>query len=131
MKINKTIIVHLLFTVGVYIFNKIYALFSHGVSSQWMSNAYLYLLGFGVCVYSGLKILVPQIEQNKKFPGFYTIYNSGVAILLNGMLLLGIIEIAGGTSAYAVYYLYIGYGAILVAIITLIYIVLKDTLVNK
>jgi len=131
MKIRKTIIAYLLFTIGVFIFNKIYALFGHGVTSRWMSNAYLYLLGFGVCTFSIIKMFSPKIEEHKRFSLFYITYNSGVAILINGMLLLGILEIAGGASPFAMWYLYIGYGSITAAVIMFIYINLSNSLIKR
>ena len=45
--LNKTIITYALFTIGLYLFATIYGLFGHGVTSLWMSNAYLYALGLG------------------------------------------------------------------------------------
>jgi hypothetical protein len=131
MKIRKTIIAYLFFTIGVFIFNKIYAIFGHGVSSHWMSNAYLYLLGLGVGAFAGIEIFTPSIEQDERFPLFYNTYNTGVAILINGMLLLGIIEIAGGTSPFAMWYLYIGYGVIAAAIAIFIFIILQNLVMQR
>jgi len=131
MKIKKTIIIYFLSTIAVFAFDRIYALFGHGVTSHWMANAYLYLFGFGVCAFSLIKIFFPKIEQYQGFSLLYAAYNSGVAILINGMLLLGIIEIAGGASAYAIYFIYIGYAAILAAAILFFYLVLRDSLVRE
>jgi hypothetical protein len=117
MKLNKTIITYSLFTIGIYLFAKIYMLFGHGVTSPWMSHAYLYLLGLGVFVFFLLKIAIPEIVQQKGYRFFYQIYNSGVAILINGMLLRGILEIAGGSSAYVAWFFFVGWGFIAIGVV--------------
>jgi hypothetical protein len=120
MKLNKTIITYILFTIGIYLFDKIYAIFGHGVTSHWMANAYLYLLGLGVLVFVLFRIFIPEIVTFRGYPLFFKIYNSGIAILINGMLLYGIIEIAGGTSSIVAWFLYIGSGVIVCAGVMLI-----------
>jgi len=117
MKLNKTIITYSLLTIGIYLFAKIYQLFGHGVTSPWMSNAYLYLLGLGVFVFVLLKMSIPEIVQQRGFRPFYQIYNSGIAILINGMLLRGILEIAGGSSAYVSWFLFVGWGLIGIGVV--------------
>lgn len=112
MKLNKTIITYSLLTIGIYLFARIYQLFGHGVTSPWMSNAYPYVLGLGVLVFTLLQIAIPQIVQQKGYRLFYQIYNSGVAILINGMLLRGILEIAGSSSAYVPWFFLVGWGLI-------------------
>lgn len=42
-KLNKTILVYVGLTIFTFLFNQIYALFTHGVSSENMSNMYLVL----------------------------------------------------------------------------------------
>ncbi len=117
MKLNKTIITYSLFAIGIYLFAKIYTLFGHGVTSPWMSNAYLYVLGLGVFVFILLKLTIPEIVQQKGFHFIYRIYNSGVAILINGMLLRGILEIAGGSSAYVSWFFIVGWGLIAIGVV--------------
>jgi len=110
MNLNKTIIRYVLYAIGVFLFAKIYTLFGHGVTSLWMSNAYLYLLGLGAFVFILLKIILPDIAQYKGYRLFCQTYNSGMAILINGMLLYGILEIAGGTSVYVSWFFGVGIG---------------------
>ena len=90
--------------------------FGHGATSLWMSNAYLYLLGLGVFVFILMKIFTPKIVHDKDYRLFYYFYNSGIAILINGMLLHGILEIAGGSSAYVSWFLFIGCGLIAIGV---------------
>ena len=92
-------------------------LFGHGVPSSWMSNAYLYVLGLGVFVFILLKILIPEIVQQKGYSFFHQIYGSGIAILINGMLLRGILEIAGGSSAYVSWFFFVGWGFIALGVV--------------
>jgi uncharacterized membrane protein len=106
MKLNKTIINYLILTVAAIIFDKVYALFGHGVRSPWMSNMYLYLLGLGALVFTLFKLFIPNIMSCKGYRLFYNVYNSGVAILLNGMLLKGIFKIAGSSSQIVPWFLY-------------------------
>ncbi len=85
-----------------------------------MANAYLYLLGLGALVFVLFRIFIPDIVTFKGYPFFFRTYNSGIAILINGMLLYGIIEIAGGTSSIVAWFLYIGSGVIVIAGLILI-----------
>lgn len=129
MSINKTIITYLFSAIGVYVFARIYALFGHGVTSLWMSNAYLYLLGLGAFVFIILKVILPDIVQCKGYGLFCQTYNSGVAILINGMLLYGILEIAGGTSAYVPWFLRVGIGLMAIGVMLFIKMAIsKDVL---
>lgn len=117
MKINKTIFIYFLLAITAFLLDKIYALFGHGVTSPWMSNMYLYLLGFGVFVFLLFRIFIPDIVSRKGYRLFYNTYNSGIAVLMNGMLLYGILEIAGGTSQIVPWFLYVGCGLIAVAVV--------------
>ena len=121
MKLNKTIITYIFITIGVFLFDKIYSLFGHGITSNWMSNAYLYVLWLGVLVFLLFRVFLPDIVNDKGYPLFFRMHNSGIAILINGMLLYGIIEIAGGSSAFVSWFLVagsglIGFAAVLAAI---------------
>jgi hypothetical protein len=115
MDLNKTIFRYSLFSLGVFLFGKIYTLFGHGVTSTSMSYAYLYLLGLGVLGFFLLKIIAPDIVNTDGYLLSYQTYNSGVAILINGMLLKGILEIAGGTSSYIPWFFVAGYLLIVIA----------------
>lgn len=80
-----------------------------------MTNLYLCLLGLGVLVYLLLGIFIPDIVTRKGYRMFYNTYNTGIAVLINGMLLNGILEIAGSTSQYVPWFLYIGGGFLILA----------------
>lgn len=120
MNLNKTIRNYAFITTGAFLFNKIYALFGHGVTSPWMSNMYLYLLGLGVAVFALIRIFTPGIASCREYRLFFNTYNSGIALLINGMLLYGILDIAGGTSQIVPWFLYIGGAMIAAATVMLI-----------
>ena len=131
MKLNKTILNYSLFTIGTFLFAKIYLLFGHGVTSLWMSHAYLYILGLGVFVFILIKVLTPEIVRQKDFRMFYPIYNSGVAILINGMLLRGILEIAGGSSAYVAWFFFVGWGCIAIGVVLFLKMLISRIALTK
>lgn len=117
MNLNKTIITYALFTVVIFLFARIYTFFGHGVTSSWMSNAYLYVLGLGVGVFGLLKITMPDIGLQQGGGFVFRVYNSGVAVLINGMLLLGILDIAGSSSPYVSWFFIVGWGLIAMGVI--------------
>ncbi len=131
MKLKNTIITYSLFTIGIYLFAKMYELFGHGVTSLWMSNAYLYLLGLGVFAFVLIKMSIPEIVQQRGFRPFYQIYNSGIAILINGMLLRGILEIAGGSSAYVSWFLFVGWGLIGIGVVLFLKMLVSNVMLTK
>ena len=68
---------------------------------------------------------MPDIVQYKGYWQFCQIYNSGIAILINGMLLKGILEIAGGTSAFISWFFVIGIGLMGIGIMLFIRMMIK------
>lgn len=88
-----------LFCIG---FNAVYALFSHGVSSPFMSYAFVFSLVLGVMGFLALGRLklVDRVAFN--------LYNAGVITLIVGSLLRGIMDIAGADTPYPVYYFIVG-----------------------
>lgn len=86
------------------LFDRVYALFGHGVSSAAMTFMFLYpLLGgalpFGVCWAAKLHIARPVRCRRLLF----NTYNSGVAALTVASALTGVFEIAGTSSPYTVW----------------------------
>jgi len=117
MKLNRTIITYIILTIGALLFDRTYSLFAHGVSSPWMSNMYLYLLGLGVLVFLLFKIFVPDIVTQKGYRLFFNTYNSGIAVLITGMLQKGILDIAGSSSQFVPWFFYTAYVFIAAAIV--------------
>ena len=101
VKIVKTYIFTTLFCI---VFNYVYSLFGHGVTSPFMSYAYAFSLVLGV----GGFILVGQLHLENRMA--FNLYNAGIATLTVGSLLRGIIDIAGADTIYPVYYFVVGAG---------------------
>lgn len=99
-KINfKTIIIFICATIFLIIFNAIYSLFSHGVSSNAMIYAFVYPL-VGVIVYT-LLFFINWYDRVS-----YNLLNASIATISTGSILLGVNEIAGAdTSYYKLFYL--------------------------
>lgn len=119
LDINKSLIksisVYFFIAIFTLIFDKVYSLFSHGVSSKYMDLMFLYPLIGGALIYLLLFIFARNINYNKNKLSF-NIYNAGIATLTVGSLLHGIFEIAGTSSEYIVYYSVIGWIAIVLGI---------------
>lgn len=131
MNLNKTIIKYLSASLAVFLFARIYTLFGHGVTSFWMSNAFLFLLGLGALVFSLLKIISPHAVQYKGYWQSCQIYNSGIAILVNGMLLKGILEIAGGTSGTIFWFFVIGIGLMTIGVSLFVKVVVSREVLQE
>ena len=101
LQLRKTIIVYLALSVFCVFFDRVYALFGHGVRSASMSFLFLYPLVAGAVPYLLLWIFKPRREV-PGFRLFYNVYNSGIAMLTIQSMLNGIMEIAGTASVYNV-----------------------------
>ena len=123
--IIKTIITYLGVSIFAVVFDKIYSLYSHGVSSLYMDLMFLYPLIGGVLVYCVIAILIKNINYNKYRISF-NIYNSGSAILTVGSLLRGIFEIAGTSSIYVNYYTIFGVMCIIIGVLSILIIEFKE-----
>ena len=107
----KTVAVYFCASIFTLIFAKVYAIFSHGVYSKYMDLMFFYPLIGGAFVYLLILIFMSDIIYKKNRISF-NIYNSGIAILTMGSLLHGILEIAGTSSEYIIYYSIIGWIAV-------------------
>lgn len=110
-RIRKTIIVYFFISIFTIIFDRVYSMFSHGVNSSYMYLMFLYPLIGGTVSYLIFDILVSNFNY-KKFRLYFNIYNSGIAVLTVGSLLHGIMEIAGTSSPYLIYYTIVGWLAV-------------------
>lgn len=123
---KKTILVYLALSIITFTVNKIYAIFSHGVRSDAMTWMFLYPLIGGTLFYFLVSKLFHNINRYVGYRIFYNIYNSGIALLIVGSLLKGIMEIAGTGSKYVTLYFGIGYLFIAFAIILLVILAIKS-----
>jgi len=102
--LKKTMLVYLGLAAFAYLFDRVYSLFSHGVGSAAMASMCLWLLGLGTIVYGLLYWTAGGMEERQGYRLFYNLYNSGIAVLVTGRLLQGILEIAGSSSSHLVWY---------------------------
>lgn len=97
---GKTALVYLVVAVFCVIFDRVYALYGHGVYSAAMSLMFLYPLAGGTAVFALLWGLVPDAERIRRRTLFYNSYNSGIAALTVASALRGVFDIAGTSSPY-------------------------------
>lgn len=99
-KNRKTVLKELILYIGIMafiaLFGFVYEQFSHGVNSNYMWFAWVWVLGFGVIPYLALYFL-----PIKRVPGTITecVYNLGVAILTTRSIFLGVLQIYGKTNS--------------------------------
>lgn len=113
MNTKKTASIYIFTTLLCVALNYVYSLFGHGVSSLFMSYAFVFSLVLGVIGFIVLGWL--NLENRVAF----NLYNAGIATLTVGSILRGVIDIAGADTTYPVYYFFVG--AVCVAIGGLIY----------
>jgi hypothetical protein len=90
---------------------------------------FLYSLLGGSLFYLALFKSVPRLIESKGFRIFYNLYNSGIATLIVGSFLAGILEIAGTGSDYQKYFFIAGFSLIGIAItvMTIAIVLQKNT----
>jgi len=115
-KTLKTAVIYLGVTVFCVVFDRVYALFGHGVESNAMLFMFLYPLLGGFVPFLLLWLLYKNIEKNLFYRASLNIYHSGIALLTVGSVLDGIVEIAGASSVYIPYFSYFGIAFLLVGI---------------
>jgi hypothetical protein len=98
----NTAFTYLAVSIICMIIDKVYALFGHGVASNYMSLMYLYPLLGGVLPFFLLWFLVLKADYIRHYRLFYNCYNSGIAMLTVGSMLAGVFEIAGTASPYLI-----------------------------
>lgn len=98
----KTGIVYLVLSVFCVVFDKIYALFGHGVHSAAMSLLFLFPLLGGAVPFILMWAFVPHASDVQNYRFSYNCYHSGIAALAAGSLLKGVLEIAGTSSPYLI-----------------------------
>ncbi len=107
---KKRVKPYLILVLLCLLFSFVYSLFSHGVTSPYMSYLFLYPLVLGLlpgAVCMKLKNSMPHHFFATHF------YHTGVAALLLSSMLRGIFEIAGTASVYQTVLFFIGVLAIL------------------
>ena len=102
MTTKTTVKIYVLTTLFCMVFNYVYSLFGHGVSSPYMSYAFVFSLVLGV----GGFMVIGWLKLDNRTA--FNLYNAGIATLTVGSILRGIIDIAGADTTYPVYYFLVG-----------------------
>ena len=127
---KKSIISYFIVTIFLILLNYIYSIFSHNVSSNYMTYMFIYPLVTGILV-SIFILINKNISKLKSFYIGKSILNYGIAIMVFRSFMKGVFEIAGTDSNYLIYYFYMGLILILVSSILLIYSLYEATKVHE
>jgi len=102
MNTKTTVKIYVFTTLFCIAFSYIYSLFGHGVSSPFMSYAFVFSLVLGVVGF----VVFGRLNLDNRIA--FNLYNAGIATLTVGSILRGIIDIAGADTTYPVYYFFVG-----------------------
>ena len=110
-------VIYVCVSIFLYLFAKIYTHFSFGETSEYMNNMYLIILIGG---FINFLLQLVLARYNHYFKVANNLYNSGLALIVSGMLIKGIINISGRyTDAHKIY-IYAGVIFLCISILTLI-----------
>jgi hypothetical protein len=104
---RREFIIYLAFSVLLLAFDRTYAIFSHGVSSLSMTFMFLPVLLGGFVLVVLRAILKKRLVEHRLYRLFSFSFHSSIALLVNGMLVKGILEIAGTGSKYLFIFQYL------------------------
>ena len=99
MSTKKATLLYGLSSLFLFLFQLIYHKFSHGVISIGLH--YVWILPF-IC--GGIIIILnyPLHTLTNRFA--FNLYNMGIAMLVNAIVLKGVLDIAGSDSPYLIYF---------------------------
>ena len=118
---RKTVLVYLVLSVVAVAVDNIYAIFGHGVRSDYMSLMLLYPLLGGAVVYFLVGLLTwNSYATSRMYRLGYNLYNSGVATLTVGSFYKGILEIAGTASDLESAFMIVGWAFAAIGMIFII-----------
>lgn len=120
IKTKRQVIGYLLLAILVFVIERVYSIFSHGVSSLAMSMMVVTVLVLGVAGYRLLGLTLRKRFTKKGVNRFIRLYNSGIATLVIGQFLKGVLDIAGTGSPYIKYYFIASGILILLSFVTLL-----------
>lgn len=110
--------------VFAFAFDKIYALFAHGVESPYMRWLFVYPLVAGFVWAVGYSLFRTRLGRGSARIGF-NLYNMGLAALMAGSLLHGIFDIAGTASPYTAWFFMCGAALVCMAALAWLVAVLR------
>lgn len=110
---KKRIIKYLLFSIILIIINYIYSLFSHNVSSAFMTYMFIFPL-------IGMILVIIFNNENIEF---YRLLSSTLLTFIIGSFVKGVMDIAGTSSNYLYVYLFDG---LILLLLSTIYLIKKN-----
>lgn len=119
-RMRNTILWYTVATIFCVAFTNIYAVFGHGVSSQYMTYMFLYPLVGGAILLAVMLIQQKSQKEHAYHRASYNLYNSAIASFTIGSMLQGIFEIAGTNSGFITVYYIAGFVLILLSIVFLL-----------
>ena len=115
MSIKKTFFTYLSCSIALFVFQSIYHLFCHGVVSIGLKYVWILPLLGGLIV---LLLNFPLNFLNNRFA--FNLYNSGLAFIINAVILQGILDIAGSDSPYVHYFYLLATILLAISLVSLI-----------
>lgn len=120
---RREFILYLAISVLLLAFDRTYAIFSHGVSSLSMTLMFLPVLLGGLLFVTLRWIMKERLWNHRLYRLFSYLYHSSIIVFVNGMLVRGIVEIAGSGSKFLlVFDIFFGILAVL-TVLTLLLII--------
>ena len=130
LDIKKSVLAYSKVTIFLIILNYIYSLFSHNVSSDYMTYMFVYPLIGGLIVNLFL-VINKKINRIRLYYIGKSILNYGIATLVVGSFIKGVFEIAGTDSIYLVYYFYLGIILTNIGVLSLLYSLYRANNINR
>lgn len=108
----RTSLSYLAVSVLCIVFNLIYERFSYGEYSVFMRNMFLFPLLGGMLPAIALQLTGKRVYVNRVS---FNLWNAGIAVLVSGCLIRGIISISGRFTEYDKWYWLAGGGMLVLA----------------
>lgn len=122
---RREFILYLAVSVLLLAFDRTYAIFSHGVSSSSMILMFMPVLLGGLLFVTMRWIMKGRLWNHRLYRLFSFLYHSAMVLLVNGMLVTGILEIAHTNSQFLYIYPVLAGLVTLLSFITLFVILRK------
>ena len=130
LDIKKSVLAYSKVTIFLIILNYIYSLFSHNVSSDYMTYMFVYPLLGGLLV-NLFPIINGKINRMRLYYIGKFVLNYAIATLVVGSFIKGVFEIAGTDSIYLVYYFYLGIILANIGFLFLLYSLYRSNNINR
>ncbi len=104
--LKRNVVVYSALTLFMGVFSFVYHIFSHGVTSIDMQLSFIWFLGSAI-VYGILLLINSKLKRKINTRLFMNLFNTASVAQVLGSVLKGVINIAGGSSAYLPVYFWI------------------------